>query len=104
MKALLVGFENHSGKTYIGKKSEPLGNIIVGSGNNGEDRTSGAVSGNVFGCYLHGPILPKNPNFADLLLKKALLRRYKNVTLKKLDDTLEIDTHNSILKHIKSLH
>ncbi|OGY26717.1 MAG: glutamine amidotransferase, partial [Candidatus Woykebacteria bacterium RBG_16_43_9] len=61
---LLVGFENHSGKTYVGKKSAPLGGVVVGHGNNGEDRTEGAFAGNVFGCYLHGPLLPKNPHFA----------------------------------------
>ncbi len=99
---LLVGFENHSGKTYVGKKSEPLGRVVVGNGNNGEDRTAGALSGHVFGCYLHGPVLPKNPVFADLLLTKALSRRYKNVALQKLDDTLETDAHNSIINHIKS--
>lgn len=99
---LLVGFENHSGKTYVGKKAEPLGNVVVGNGNNGEDRTAGAFSENVFGCYLHGPVLAKNPHFADLLLSKALSRRYDGVTLTKLDDTLETNTHNSVIDRIKS--
>lgn len=98
---LLVGFENHSGKTYVGKKSLPLGSVVVGNGNNGEDRSAGAFNGNVFGCYLHGPVLAKNPHFADLLLTKALSRRYNSVTLPKLDDTLETNTHNSVIDHIK---
>ena len=99
---LLVGFENHSGKTYIGKKSQPLGSVVVGNGNNGEDRTAGAFQGNVFGCYLHGPVLAKNPHFTDLLLTKALSRRYSTVTLPKLDDTLETNTHNSVIDRIKN--
>ena len=70
-KKLLVGFENHSGKTYLGKRAIPLGNVVVGFGNNGEDRTEGAYQGNVFGCYLHGPLLPKNPGFADLLIEES---------------------------------
>lgn len=98
---LLVGFENHSGKTYVGKKSLPLGSVVVGNGNNGEDRSAGAFNGNVFGCYLHGPVLAKNPHFADLLLTKALSRRYRSVTLPKLDDTLETNTHNSVIDRIK---
>ena len=99
---LLVGFENHSGKTYVGKKSAPLGGVVVGHGNNGEDRTEGAFAGNVFGCYLHGPLLPKNPHFADLLIKKALKRRYGNVSLQRLDDSLEVNTHNSVIERAKT--
>src|SRR3989344_4611614 len=73
---LLVGFENHSGKTYLGSKVQPLGKVITGAGNNGEDGTEGAIYKNAFGCYLHGSLLPKNPHFADYLISKALNRRY----------------------------
>jgi len=71
----LVGFENHSGKTYLGQGLQPLGRVLHGAGNNGEDRTEGVVAGNVFGTYLHGSLLPKNPHFADLLIERALGRR-----------------------------
>ncbi len=71
----LVGFENHSGKTYLGSGLEPLGKVLVGYGNNGEDKTEGVRYKNIFGTYLHGPLLPKNPDFADLLLQLALKRR-----------------------------
>ena len=90
----LIGFENHSGKTYLGKNIQPLGKVIKGSGNNGEDKTEGAVYKNAFGCYLHGSLLPKNPHFADYLIAKALERRYGKVKLKPLDDEIEWLAHN----------
>src|SRR5207253_9052022 len=71
----LVGFENHSGKTYLGAGLPPLGRVLRGAGNNGEDGWEGVTSGNIFGTYLHGSLLPKNPHFADLLLERALQRR-----------------------------
>ena len=71
----LVGFENHSGKTYLGPGLRPLGRVLRGAGNNGEDGREGVASGNVFGTYLHGSLLPKNPHFADLLIERALNRR-----------------------------
>jgi CobQ-like glutamine amidotransferase family enzyme len=71
----LVGFENHSGKTYLGKGLRPLGRVLRGAGNNGEDGTEGVAAGNIFGTYLHGSLLPKNPHFADLLIERALARQ-----------------------------
>lgn len=97
----LVGFENHSGKTYLGKKAKPLGEVVIGFGNNGKDRNEGAFQGNIFGCYLHGPLLPKNPKFADFLIKKALSRRSRQINLKDLDDELEISTQESIINQLK---
>ena len=97
----LVGFENHSGKTYLGKNTKSLGKVIKGAGNNGEDKTEGAVYKNAFGCYLHGSLLPKNPHFADYLISKALDRRYGKVKLKPLDDTLEWQAHNSAMEKAK---
>ena len=94
----LIGFENHSGKTYLGSGAKPLGTVIKGSGNNGEDKTEGAIYKNAFGCYLHGSLLPKNPHFADFLITKALERRYGIVKLAPLDDTIEWQAHNSALK------
>ena len=85
----LVGFENHSGKTYLGPGARPLGRVLVGGGNNGEDKTEGAVQGKVIGCYLHGSLLPKNPWLADRLLTWALERRHGTVALRPLDDSAE---------------
>ena len=101
---ILVGFENHSGKTYLGRKSSSLGNVVVGHGNNGEDRTEGAFQGNVFGCYLHGPLLPKNPKFADMLIKKALEKNHGPVKLEPLDDLLENNVHESVIQRAKEVH
>jgi CobQ-like glutamine amidotransferase family enzyme len=98
---VLVGFENHSGKTYLGKKSSPLGKVTVGYGNNGEDRTEGAFQANVFGCYLHGPLLPKNPAFADFLIRKALERRYGKPDLTTIDDTVENQAHEAAIERAK---
>lgn len=97
----LIGFENHSGKTYLEKGTEPLGTVIKGNGNNGEDKTEGAIYKNAFGCYLHGSLLPKNPHFADYLIQKALERKYGKVKLEPLDDTLEWQAHKTTTKTIK---
>jgi lipid II isoglutaminyl synthase (glutamine-hydrolysing) len=95
----LVGFENHSGRTYLGPACGPLGTVLVGSGNNGEDRREGAVYKNVFGCYLHGSLLPKNPWFADELILRALRRRYgADQQLEPLDDRLEIEAHDAVVR------
>jgi len=93
----LVGFENHSGKTYLGPELQALGQVVSGSGNNGEDGEEGAVQGNVYGTYLHGSLLPKNPAFADELLQRALARRHGPVTLAPLDDQLELQAHRRAL-------
>ncbi len=86
---IVVGFENHSGKTFLGEGVKPLGTILSGYGNNGEDKTEGVRYNNVFGSYSHGPILPKNPVFADFILKTALERKYGSYDFPPLDDTLE---------------
>jgi lipid II isoglutaminyl synthase (glutamine-hydrolysing) len=76
---LLTGFENHSGRTYLGSGAEPLGRVIAGGGNNGEDGTEGARYKEVYATYLHGPVLPKNPWLADLLIARALAHRYQDI-------------------------
>jgi hypothetical protein len=86
---LLVGFENHSGRTYLGPKARPLGTVVVGNGNNGEDKTEGAVQGHIVGTYSHGSCLPKNPWLADRLLGWALERRHGAQRLAPLDDREE---------------
>lgn len=94
----IVGFENHSGKTYLGPLAKPLGKVINGFGNNGKDSFEGVRYKNAFGTYLHGPILPKNPHFTDLLICLALEKRYGQIELAKLDDSLEIMAHQAIVK------
>lgn len=85
----LIGFENHSGYTYLGPQARPLGRVIAGHGNNGKDKTEGAVQGKLIGCYLHGSALPKNPWLADQLITWGLARRQGDVVLAPLDDTEE---------------
>lgn len=68
----VVGFENHAGRTTLGPGSRPLGRVVSGHGNNDTDGGEGAVTGRMIGTYLHGPLLPKNPWLADLVLSWAL--------------------------------
>jgi lipid II isoglutaminyl synthase (glutamine-hydrolysing) len=75
----LTGFENHSGRTYLGGGARPLATVRAGAGNNGEDGTEGARYREVYATYLHGPVLPKNPWLADHLLSRALAHRYQDV-------------------------
>jgi CobQ-like glutamine amidotransferase family enzyme len=93
----VVGYENHSGLTHLDQGAEPLGHVLKGAGNNGQDQTEGCLYKNVFATYSHGPILSKNPAFADELLRRALIRKYGEATsLTPLDDTLEqIAAHNA---------
>ncbi len=93
----IIGFENHGGRTYLGDVA-PFAKVIKGSGNNGEDGTEGVVYKNAIGCYFHGPLLPKNPEIADELLKKALEVKYKRFfSLSRLDDTLADKARQTIL-------
>jgi lipid II isoglutaminyl synthase (glutamine-hydrolysing) len=71
----LAGFENHAGRTYLDEGAEPLGRVVAGFGNNGEDGVEGARVGSTLGTYLHGPLLPRNPWLADWLIGSALARR-----------------------------
>ena len=94
----VVGFENHGGRTVIGA-NKPLGKVIYGKGNDGESGYEGIVYKNVIGTYLHGPLLPKNPELADYLIQKALERKYKRpMELKALDDTEEKEANAYIYK------
>jgi CobQ-like glutamine amidotransferase family enzyme len=98
----LVGFENHSGRTYLGPGVQPLGRTLVGAGNNGEDGTEGAVYRGAIGCYLHGSLLPKNPWLADRLLSDALRHNTgEPVTLEPLDDRLEDQAHHAVEGRIR---
>lgn len=84
----LVGFENHSGQTYLSESQQALGIVIKGEGNNDRTNEEGAVTNNVFGTYLHGPVLPKNPLFADGLIKRALQRKYGVDNIHDIDDKI----------------
>jgi hypothetical protein len=127
----LVGFENHGGRTYLGT-AKPLGKVLKGHGNNSEDHTEGAIYRNAYGTYMHGSLLPKNPHFADYLIKVALQRKYNNTVsfaedpegsdgaspsiaeetspdaieslLTPLDDKLEWEAHASMLERLGLHH
>jgi len=87
----LAGFENHGGRTYLDPAAKPLGRVLAGHGNNGKDGFEGIRLRNLFGTYLHGPLLPKNAWFADRLIALALERRYgEPPELAPLDDGLEL--------------
>lgn len=96
----LVGFENHAGQTFLLNDTKPLAKVRRGYGNNSKEKLEGARYKNVFGTYLHGPVLPKNPHFADCLIELALKNKYSdNSKLEKLDDNFEFLTHNFLRRH-----
>lgn len=100
----LVGFENHSGQTFLRPSAKALGTVLAGFGNNGEDNLEGCTTQNAFGTYLHGALLPKNPNFTDHLLKLALHRRDMNWKWQPIQNELENHAHavaEKIAKHSK---
>ncbi len=98
-KTTMVGFENHGGRTYLGKGVEPFAKVIKGFGNNGEDGKEGAVYNNCIATYSHGPFLPKNPHVADWLIAKAVEIKYNTrIELTSLDDALEWQAHEFVLK------
>lgn len=94
----IVGFENHGGRTRLGPGVQPLGRVVHGHGNNGEDGTEGAVYQNAFGTYVHGSLLPKNPVLADHLIALALARRYGEIELAPIDDGAEHRAHAAALR------
>ena len=114
--SIVVGFENHGGRTYLGDGVKPLGHVIAGGGNNGEDKTEGVHYKNVFGTYSHGPVLPKNPDFCDEILRSALTRKYgtaellpeeadqagATTILAPLPDEFELLAHDSVLEKIRA--
>ncbi len=96
----VTGFENHSGRVEIGCYP-PLGKVIHGYGNSETEDTEGVVYKNIIGTHLHGPLLPKNPKLADLIICKALEKKYGKVTLSEIDDTLEMQAHEYMVKRFK---
>jgi lipid II isoglutaminyl synthase (glutamine-hydrolysing) len=95
----LAGFENHSGRTWLGPGVKPLGHVIAGAGNNGQDGTEGARYREVYATYMHGPVLPKNPWLADHLLSRALAHRYPDFgPLAPLPDHTEVQAQAAALR------
>lgn len=100
----LVGFENHGGRTRLKKKSsaKPLGEVLIGEGDNEDGTSDGVIYKNTIATYMHGSVLPKNPHLADFLLEKALEHKYgKKISLKPLDDDDEVSAHNYVLGKYK---
>lgn len=93
--SVVFGFENHGGRTILGKNSKPFGKVLKGHGNN-DDGFEGAIYKNCIGTYLHGPILPKNPQLADYLLKLAINEK----KLDPLDDELEVKAQGAIANRL----
>ena len=97
----VVGFENHGGRTHLGTGAKPFAKILKGNGNNGEDGTEGVVYNNAIGSYLHGPLLPKNPEIADWLIATSLEVKYgEKVILDTLDDSLEKQAKEAIANRL----
>lgn len=94
----IVGYENHSGKTYLGPSVEPLGRLVKGAGNNGEDDSEGARFRNVIGTYLHGSLLPKNPLIADFLIETALAKKYGDFAPNVIDDSFADEARRIAVK------
>ncbi len=94
----LVGFENHSGLTWLGPDARPMGRVRIGRGNNGSDGTEGAIYRNAIGCYLHGALLPKNPVLADWLIERGIRRRIDGFSLPRLADSTEPIAHASAVQ------
>lgn len=86
----IVGYENHSGQTFLSPELRPLGRVLQGDGNNLRDGHEGVIYHNLIGSYCHGPILPKNPRLADFLISQALKNRGQHGRLWPLDDCLEL--------------
>lgn len=99
-KPVVIGFENHGGRTYLGKV-EALGRVLQGLGNNGEDGTEGAFYRNAIATYSHGPVLPKNPFLADWLIQTALVEKYQtSVSLTQLNDSLAEKAREAMFKRL----
>ena len=100
-ETILIGFENHGGRTILGKDIKPLGKVLKGFGSNDSSKEEGAIYKNSLGTYFHGPILPKNPELADYLIKKALEIKYgENFTLEKIDNSVEEKARKVIAKRL----
>lgn len=94
----IVGYENHSGQTFLSSHVTPLGKVMKGAGNNGQDEYEGARYNNIIGSYLHGSLLPKNPIIADWLIECAATNKYGEAHLSVIDDSLAHSARNVAIK------
>jgi lipid II isoglutaminyl synthase (glutamine-hydrolysing) len=100
-KPVIIGFENHGGRTFLGERAEALGKVIKGFGNNAQDGTEGAFYQNAIATYSHGPLIPKNPFIADWMIKTALKHKYQeDFPLKPLDDRLAMQARAMMFKRL----
>ena len=84
----VIGFENHGGQTF--DISNSFGNVLFGNGNKFGDSEEGFFENNVIATYLHGPLLSKNPELCDYIIKYCLNRKYnENIKLTPLNDEFE---------------
>lgn len=97
----LIGFENHGGRTYLADRIQAFAKVIYGFGNNEEDKTEGVQYKNAIGTYLHGPILPSNPELAVYLLKQAIKQKYGDDAKIEFDDELSKKAKHMMLKRLK---
>ncbi len=97
-----VGFENHGGRTYLKDKKQTFARVIKGFGNNGEDATEGILYKNSIGTYLHGPILPSNPELAVHLLKIAYEKKYGKDILIEFNNSISLKAKQILLKRLKT--
>jgi len=94
----IIGYENHSGQTFIDSDMQPLGTIVRGAGNNGQDETEGCMYRNVIGTYLHGSLLPKNPAIADALIEEAAKKKFGDFTPTVIEDRFAAKAREVALK------
>lgn len=94
----IVGYENHSGQTFLSGDTTPLATVKAGVGNNMTEKHEGARKHNVIGSYLHGPLLPKNPQIADWLIEKAVINRYGQFKAAGIDDSMATKARQTALK------
>ena len=97
-RIIAVGFENHGGQTK--GVNQPFGKVLKGHGNTYQSAFEGFYNGQVLGTYMHGPLLPKNPEIADFILRKALAKRHGECTLEPLNDMLEHKAKEVMLKRL----
>lgn len=94
----IIGYENHSGQTFLSTETTPLGTVVKGAGNNGQDETEGVLHHYVIASYLHGSLLPKNPAIADWLIEKAVTRKYGEFIPTVIDDRFAVEARDVALK------
>lgn len=98
----VVGFENHSGETFLDPGTTPLARVSRGYGNDRKSGAEGLIHQNLLGTYCHGSLLPKNPHLADELLRRALTRRFGKADLAPLDDSVELRAHRDAIERAKT--